>query len=168
MKMIRGVARPMIAGMFVYGGLDAARHPESKAAKAEPVITPIAAELGASSEPTVWVRVNGVAQVSAGLTLALGKLPRLSAVVLAGSLVPTTLAGHRFWEEDDPAKRSAQTIQFLKNVSMLGGLLLAAVDTEGRPSISWRVRRAADRTREATSAVHLPLDADAHRRLPFA
>ncbi len=125
-NIVRGVARPMLGAMFVYGGLDAARHPESKAAKAEPVIAPIAAELGA--EATDWVRCNGIAQVTAGLTLALGKLPRLSAVVLAGSLVPTTLAGHRFWEEDDAAKRSAQTIQFLKYVSMLGGLLLAAAD----------------------------------------
>lgn len=146
--------------MFVYGGLDAARNPEPKAAKAEPVITPIAAELGASDEPPAWVRFNGIAEVSAGLTLALGNLPRLAAVVLAGSLVPTTLAGHRFWEENDPARRSAQTIQFLKNVSMLGGLLLAAADTEGRPSVSWRMRQAAERARDALPAVHLPSTAD--------
>jgi hypothetical protein len=36
-----------------------------------------------------------------------------------------------------------QRIQFFKNVSMLGGLLLAALDTEGRPSLSWRAHRAA-------------------------
>jgi putative oxidoreductase len=155
-KIVRGVARPMLAGMFVYGGVDAVRHPESKAEKAEPVIAPIAAELGASEEPTDWVRFNGVAQVTAGLALALGRLPRVSALVLAGSLVPTTLAGHRFWEEDDPAKRTAQTIQFLKNVSMLGGLLLAVADTEGRPSIAWRVRRAAGRASDSLSAVNLP------------
>jgi putative oxidoreductase len=159
-KVVRGVARPMLAAMFVYGGLDAVRHPESKAAKAEPVIAPIAAELGASDEPTHWVRLNGIAQMTAGLTLALGKLPRLSAVVLAGSLVPTTLAGHRFWEEDDLEKRSAQTIQFLKNMSMLGGLMLAASDTEGRPSVAWRARRVAVRTRKAIPALHMPSAAD--------
>jgi putative oxidoreductase len=155
-KLVRGVARPMLAGVFVYSGLDAARHPETKAVKAEPVIIPIAEQLGASHDPTNWVRFNGIVQVTAGLTLALGKLPRLSAVALAGSLVPTTLAGHRFWEEDDPVKRSAQAIQFLKNASMLGGLLLAAADTEGRPSVSWRVRRAAERAADAMPAVHLP------------
>ncbi|MDQ1461888.1 MAG: hypothetical protein QOI08_3372 [Actinomycetota bacterium] len=83
MKVVRGVARPMLAGMFVYGGLDAARHPESKAAKAQAVIDPIAEELSASKEPTDWVRFNGIAQVTAGLALACGKLPRLSALVLA-------------------------------------------------------------------------------------
>ena len=140
MKTVRGVARPMLAGMFVYGGIDAVRHPESKAEKAERVIMPIAEGFGASEEVTDWVRFNGAVQVTAGLTLALGKRPRLSALVLAGSRVPTTLAGHRFWEEDDSGKRTAQRIQFLKNVSMLGGLLLAVADTEGRPSISWRAR----------------------------
>jgi putative oxidoreductase len=112
-----------------------------------------------TSQPTGFGS-TGFAQVTAGLTLALGKLPRLSAVVLAGSLVPTTLAGHRFWEEDDPAKRSAQTIQFLKNVSMFGGLLLAVADPEGRPSFSWRVQRAAEQAREAIPTIHLPAAAD--------
>jgi putative oxidoreductase len=160
MKPVRGVARPMLAGVFVYAGFDAARHPDSKAATAEPVVVPIAEQLGASGEPADWVRFNGIVQVAAGLTLALGKLPRLSAVVLAGSLVPTTLAGHRFWDEDDPAKRSAQTIQFLKNASMLGGLILAAADTEGRPSVAWRVQRAAKHATDAMPSVHPPSTGD--------
>lgn len=64
---------------------------------------------------------------------------------LAGSLVPTTLAGHRFWEETDKQERAAQQIHFLKNLSMLGGLMLAALDTEGRPSATLRVRHAVRR-----------------------
>ena len=76
--------------------------------------------------------------------------PRLSALVLAASLLPTTYAGHPFWEEKDPGARAGQRIQFFKNVSMLGGLLIAAVDTEGRPGVAWRTRRAAkDVRREA-------------------
>ncbi len=43
-----------------------------------------------------------------------------------------------------------QRIHFFKNASMLGGLLLAAVDTEGKPGVAWRARRAAsDVRREA-------------------
>ncbi|MBK6501203.1 MAG: hypothetical protein IPG03_02165 [Candidatus Microthrix sp.] len=37
-------------------------------------------------------------------------------------------------------------IQFEKNASILGGLLLATVDTEGRPGLGWRARRAAKDT----------------------
>ena len=65
--------------------------------------------------------------------LAAGFLPRVGAMAIAATLVPTTLAGHPFWKEEDPAKRKAQRIQFLKNMAMMGGVLLAAVDTAGKP-----------------------------------
>jgi putative oxidoreductase len=70
------------------------------------------------------VKLNGAVQVVAGTTLALGILPRVSALALAASLVPTTLAGHRFWEEEDEAARAQQSVQFLKNAAMMGGLLM--------------------------------------------
>ncbi len=96
------------------------------------------------------VRLNAAVQVVAGLALATGRAPRLSATVLAVSLVPTTAAEHRFWEEPDPTRKSAQRIHFFKNVSMLGGLFLAAVDTDAKPGLAWRARRAAtDARREA-------------------
>ena len=77
-------------------------------------------------------------------------MPRISSTVLAATLVPTTAAGHRFWEEKEPATKKAQRVQFFKNASIMGGLLLAAVDTEGKPGLAWRARRAAsDVRREA-------------------
>ena len=51
------------------------------------------------------MRANAAVQVVAGTTLALGLAPRLSALAPAGSLVPTTLAGHPYWAIDDPAER---------------------------------------------------------------
>ena len=89
------------------------------------------------------VRLNGAVQCVAGAMLAMGWWPRLSAAVLAGTLVPTTLAGHRFWEIEDKQERAQQRIHFLKNVTMLGGLLIAAADTAGDPSLAWRGRHAA-------------------------
>jgi uncharacterized membrane protein YphA (DoxX/SURF4 family) len=97
-----------------------------------------------------WVRINAGVMVGAGALLGLGKLPRLSALALAGSLVPTTAAGHRFWEHDDHATRKQQQIHFFKNAGLLGALLLASVDTEGKPSVGWRARRAAGSVAEAT------------------
>ena len=59
-----------------------------------------------------------------------------------------------------------QRIHFFKNASMLGGLLLAAVDTEGKPGVAWRARRAAaDVRREATG---LAKDARREARLARA
>jgi uncharacterized membrane protein YphA (DoxX/SURF4 family) len=157
MTVIRLIARPMLASMFVMGGLDALTHASGKVPKAEKVTDQvpslaerIAPGLPVPTDPVTLVRINGGIQVLAGLALATGRAPRTSALVLAASLVPTTYAGHPFWEEKDKAARSAQRIQFFKNISMMGGLLLAGVDTEGKPGIAWRARRAArDVRREA-------------------
>ena len=151
MTAVRRIARPMLAAMFIQGGLDALRHPGARAEKAAPVVNAIAQPLGLPNDPELLVRANGAAQVAAGGLLALGRVPRLAALVLAGSLVPTTYAGHPFWSEQDPAVRAQQRTHFLKNVSMLGGLLLASVDTAGKPGLSWRARRAAKDTARAAS-----------------
>jgi putative oxidoreductase len=143
MTVTRVLARPMMAGMFVVGGMDALRNPTSKVSKAEDIAPKLAEPLGLPSDPVALVRINGAVQVVGGTLLALGKMPRLSALALAASLGPTTYAGHRFWEETDDRQRTQQQIQFMKNVSMLGGLILAATDTEGRPSVTWRAKRAA-------------------------
>jgi uncharacterized membrane protein YphA (DoxX/SURF4 family) len=90
-------------------------------------------------ETETYVRANGAVQVGAGLLLAVGKAPRAASVALAATLVPTTLAAHRFWELEGD-ERKAQQVQFAKNLSLLGGLILAAVDTEGQPGLAWRAR----------------------------
>jgi putative oxidoreductase len=140
MPLIRATARPMLAAMFITGGLDAVLHPDAKAPAAAKVGPAIARRLpfALSEDPVQLVRINGAVQLVAGLSLATGRMPRLSALALAGSLIPTTLAGHRFWEKPDKGDRKMQQQQFAKNLSMLGGLILAAVDLEGRPGIKHR------------------------------
>ena len=157
------LARPLLASMFIAGGIDAFLRPESKVAKAEFVTNRLARMLGLPEDTKLLVRVNGGIQVGAGVLLAMNVLPRPMAATLASSLVPTTLAGHPFWQESEPAARSAQRIQFLKNASILGGLILAANDTDGKPSVSWRAHRALEHSASrvadsATRAAHaLPL-----------
>ena len=142
MAVTRRIARPMMAAMFVSGGMDQIKRPQTKVAQAEKVAEPIGHALHLPEDPATLVRINGAVQVGAASMLAMGKFPRVSAAALAASLVPTTLAGHRFWEEHEPGRRKVQRVAFLKNLSMLGGLVLAATDTEGRPSLGWRARRA--------------------------
>jgi putative oxidoreductase len=160
MTAIRLIARPMLASMFVVGGVDAVRNPEGKTPKAEKVtrqvpdlVARVAPGLPVPTDPETLVRINGGVQVLAGLTLATGRFPRLSALALAASLLPTTYAGHSFWEEKDKTARAGQRIQFFKNVSMLGGLLLAGVDTAGKPGIAWRARHGAHDVRREAKAL---------------
>ncbi|MGE5290879.1 MAG: DoxX family protein [Micromonosporaceae bacterium] len=143
MPVLRTVARPMLASIFAIQGYQTLLQPERVSPVAEPVVRPIAERVPAvPDETTQAVRINGAVQLAAGSLLALGRWPRLSALAIAATLVPTTLAGHRFWEAEDEQERAQQRIHFLKNLSMLGGLLIAAVDTAGRPSLAWRSRHA--------------------------
>lgn len=160
--LVRRIARPLLSAIFISGGIDALRNPAQKAQAAAPLIDKSTEALPGSvtqkipSDPETLVKINAAVQIGGGVLLATGKAPRLASLALAGSLVPTTVVGHDFWNETDPAKKAAQRTQFLKNVSLLGGLLIAAVDTEGKPSLGWRGRRAARHAQETVAAA-LPL-----------
>lgn len=144
MSLLRVLGRPMLASMFVAGGLESVRSPESVAPAAEPVVQPVTDRVAVLPDRTEdAVRLSGAVQLVGGLLLATGRMSRPAALAIAATLVPTTLAGHRFWEEEDPEQRVQQRIHFLKNLSMLGGLLIAADDTGAAPSLLWRSRHAA-------------------------
>jgi putative oxidoreductase len=152
MQVLRALARPMLASIFVVQGYDTFRRPERVAALAEPVVRPLAERVPAVPARTEQaVRLNGAVQMVAGSLLALGRWPRLSALAIAATLVPTTLAGHRFWEAEDDTTAARQRIHFLKNLTMFGGLLIAAADTAGNPSLAWRTRHAARSARKQAS-----------------
>lgn len=141
--MIRRLARPMLATIFVTGGIDAMRHPGGRVDAAAPLSAKLAEVAGTPDDPELIVRANGAIMAGAGLMLATGRLPRLSSALLAASLIPTTVVGHPFWNEKDETARKMQTIQFNKNLGLLGGVLLASVDTAGKPGLAWRARHAA-------------------------
>jgi putative oxidoreductase len=145
---VRSIARSLLASMFIVGGLDALRRPKQLAPVAEDVAEPVAEQAGIDTSTENLVKINGAVQLGGGAMLALGVLPRPAALALAGTLVPTTLAAHRFWEEEGEA-RTAQMIHFLKNAGLLGGLLLAALDTGGRPSVFWSTKQAASGAADA-------------------
>ena len=157
MPLTRRVARPFLAAPFVIGGIETLRNPGPRVAQAADVAPKVAEPLGLPQDPEKLVKINAVVQIVGGLLLAWGRFRRLTALALAGSLVPTTVAAHAFWHETDPAAQSRQRIQFTKNLGLLGGLILELVDTEGAPSIGWRARRAARKAKERVAEV-LPGD----------
>ncbi len=170
MTLIRLVARPMLASTFIYGGISALQNTAALAEASKPVNDEIrdlagkvAPQLPVPSDDKTLVRLNAGVHILAGLGLATGRAPRLSALALASTVVPTTLAGHRFWEQKDKAARAQQMTHFFKNVSMLGGLVLAGVDTEGRPGVAWRAQHAVGTAKR--EAKHLRREAKAQARL---
>ncbi|MGZ0151919.1 DoxX family protein [Kribbella sp. WER1] len=160
MTVVRALARPLLSVIFVVQGTNAIRNPEPLVPKAQPVTDKLVPMVKKVAPPQVGeripdttanlVRVNGAAQLLGGLALATGKGRRLGASLLAASLVPTTLAGHAFWQEKDKMVRNQQRIQFMKNLGLMGGLLLAAVDTEGKPGVAWRATHGAKAAKRET------------------
>jgi putative oxidoreductase len=150
---IRSLARPMLAGTYVFGGASALRSPGARVE---------AVRAAGLSEPEKLVRANAATMLVGGLALATGRLPRLSALALAATLVPTTYVGHPFWSEQDKAAKQGQQIQFLKNLSMLGGLLFAATDTGGRESLPHAAGRLSSRAAKKASKAARKAEARLH------
>ncbi|MFL5735904.1 MAG: DoxX family protein [Actinomycetota bacterium] len=114
-RSVEAGGRALLSAMFISGGLQAFREPAGRAKRAEAIGIPF---------PEVATRLNGGAMVVAGVALATDIAVKPAAAVLAASLLPTTVAGHPFWKETDPTARAQQRIHFLKNLAMLGGLLV--------------------------------------------
>lgn len=146
MTLVRRLARPMLAGIFVSGGADALMNPAAKAKAVGDTAHDVADALPVSlpEDPETLIKIDAGAKILGGLMLAGGgKLARPGALVCATSLVWTTWAAHRFWEMDDKQERAQNQIQFMKNLSILGGLLITAVDTSGRESVPHMAKRGA-------------------------
>jgi uncharacterized membrane protein YphA (DoxX/SURF4 family) len=157
MSFVRFLARPMLASSFVLAGMDKLKNADDTAAQLSPLLRRAADALPFQTNEKVLARVIGGTQVGAGVCFALGKSARLAATVLATISV---LNGYVEWRSADISSkegRAARRKQLLKNVSLTGGVLLAAVDTAGKPSLAWRAGHLAADARK--SAGHLAADA---------
>lgn len=159
MTIVRRLARPMLAAPFVRTGLDLTRHPGPVVEDTRPVLAPLVSKVsratGMPDDPQLVVRASGAVMAGAGFMLATGRLPRLSALLLTAALVPTAYAADQFWREKDPLTRREKRQRLLTDVGLAGAALIAAVDTQGRPGVRWRAKRAArDAKVAATVAAH--------------
>ncbi len=153
--LIRRIARPLLSVAFIGQGVDALRNPKPAADAARPAMEgmrqlpdPIGSKVPSDAE--TFARINAAVQVGGGLLLATGKMPRLASAALAFTVIPGSLGGHMFWNQSDPQRKADERRAFMTDLSLLGGLIIAAVDTEGKPSLGWRGRRAA---RKLTAAL---------------
>jgi putative oxidoreductase len=129
--LVRSAARILTGSTYTLLGFDALRAPGGRIDLAAPVLAAMRKAVPLIDDDELLVRANAAVMVVAGTTLALGKAQRLSALALAGSLIPTTLAGHSYWALESEAERKAQRIQFHKNMALIGGLLFAVLEQSG-------------------------------------
>jgi len=140
--MLRRLARPLLGLAFIDSGVSALRDDGRRAERAR--------ALGVE-DPQQVTRAVAAVQVGAGALLVLNRLPRLSALVLAATVIPDAVTGHAFWTEQDKlAKRNERTL-FTRDLGLLGGALVAVADTGGRESVPHRASRTAKKTAHKTA-----------------
>ncbi len=119
------LARLALAAIFVQSGFGKLADLGGFTAGLQGMGVPLAA---------VLAPLGAVVEFFGGLAIALGAWTRLAAILVAGFTVAATLIAHRFWAV--PAEQQAmQTIQFMKNLAIVGGLLAVVAAGAGRFSL---------------------------------
>ena len=148
MSLVRFIARPMLASAYIGNGIARVRNPHAAAKSVAPLLSLVKKQADLPVEAETVARITGAAQVAAGSLLAIGRFPRLSSTVLVGTYL-IDVVGQQLSSE------SASKDSLLAKTSLLGGALLASVDTAGKPGLAWRAQHAAEdlwRNVERTSA----------------
>jgi len=123
------VGRAIFGGYFLYNGINHFLQTDQLSGYASSKGVPSA---------NVAVRASGAMMIVGGLSLLAGYKPKFGSAAIAAFLAGVTPSMHRFWSEQNPQERQAEMINFMKNVALLGGAMLAA----GRPE-PWPVSPAA-------------------------
>ncbi|MHA6511659.1 DoxX family membrane protein [Tessaracoccus sp. Z1128] len=172
MSLLRFVARSLFASYFIAEGVKAVTKPAESAPDAErftsavsPLLQRVVPADIASYVPEnaeTWVRISGVAQIVGGAMYATGIGRRLGALLLAKASV-LNLAIALPDKGASSVAKDASRPEVLRNAALLGAAVLAAQDTEGRPSLSWRADHAAKVTEKKAAAIGDDVSRSAHR-----
>jgi putative oxidoreductase len=87
--------------------------------------------------PTISAIIAVVMEFGVGIALVVGFYTRPLAVLLALYTLGTAIIGHHFWNMTG-AEQYANMINFYKNISIMGGLLLLCVTGAGKYSVDRR------------------------------
>ncbi|OMB82796.1 DoxX family protein [Mycolicibacterium farcinogenes] len=147
----------MLSATFIARGVDTLRDPSTSTETTRRTLGALSAlpgpvGAGVPNNAATVARVNAAVQVAGGVLLALGRAPRLTAAALAVTMVPRSIGSQAFLKDSDPQQAAAQRREFFTDVSLLGGLIIAAADTAGKPSLAWRGRRAAQHVSASIAA----------------
>ena len=167
--MIRKLARPMLASVFVWEGVDNLRNASEHVKETEGFLKTVRKAVPSEyqgyipNDPELVTRAIGGAKVGAGSTLALGKAPRTSAAVLAAATLPNLIAKDIVWaagvKEETEARRSGD----ITTKAGLGALFITTQDTEGKPSLRWRAQKAGKRTNKKIQQA-LPTNSESEQK----
>jgi uncharacterized membrane protein YphA (DoxX/SURF4 family) len=86
--------------------------------------------------PDTVAKVPAATQIAGGLLLATGRLPRVASAAPAVTVLPANLGAHMFRAESDSVTPTRKRRDFMVDLSLLGGGIIAAADTAGE-AVAW-------------------------------
>lgn len=117
--------RALFGGYFLYSGIN---HFQNKA-----MLSGYGASKGLPYADAA-VTGTGAMLVLGGLSLLAGVRPKIGAALIGAFLLGVTPKMHDFWTVEDPQQRMGEQINFMKNLALLGGALMAAAMPEPWPA----------------------------------
>jgi len=111
-----GLGRLLLSVIFILSGVQKLMHFSQVASMMAGKGIPLA---------SVALALSITIEIGGGLLLITGYKVRYVAIVMALWMVPVTLTFHNFWAYQGDA-REMQMVNFLKNLAIIGGLLVAA------------------------------------------
>lgn len=111
------VGRLLLSALFIVSGIWKITHFATTSGYFNRVVGMLPGE--------AWAVIAILVELGGGILLAIGWRRRWMALFLAGFVVVATAFGHRFWEAD-PARFVGEMNNFLKNLAIIGGLLILA------------------------------------------
>ncbi len=157
MTIVRFVARPLLASSFIASGVDRLKNSDNTAKQLQPVLEragkTVPSIRSVTGNEQLVAKVLGGTQVGAGLLLGIGKLSRMAALLLVLTSALNTVVESRSADANTKEDKTQRRNQLLKNVSLIGGVLLAAVDTNGRPGLAWRAEHLAGDARKSAKSL---------------
>lgn len=91
--------------------------------------------------PRIALAIAIVLLIAGSLSLIAGYRARIGALLLVVFLIPATFYFHAPWKAADSAEFSLQLVHFLKNLGLLGAMLLIVAAGPGPGSLDTRAER---------------------------
>lgn len=167
MSLVRRIARPLLAAPFVFEGVRTALHPEREIDVYPQAFEAADSAIEKSSAPgfvtvRTVVQASGAVAAGAGVLYALNRCPRGAALALLATTSVGWAGRKRVWElRGEELTQEIQSI--LTDAGLLGGVLLAVVDTDGRPSLAYRTEKFIERSQKKAAATQKDLEKRAEK-----
>jgi len=132
MRALHVLGRTIFGGFFLYNGINHFLRRDMMAQYAGSKGVPA---------PSLAVAASGALAIAGGLSVLAGAKPRQGLMALLAFLIPVSLQMHRFWEAEDPQQRTADQVNFGKNLALAGAALALMQIREPWPASVDSMRR---------------------------